>query len=213
MARARTNNDPSAPDADDFGGSDFIDPATLAGSGGNDADRDGPGNRGSDDRTFDPAIHIGPDRINADGTFRRKRKSGGKRGPRAASRSPISVSGIEAILLSVHAVAATSLRIPELDLDKSEAAHLAEAVAEVARHYPTTIDPRVMAWVNLTMVAGMVYGPRFYAIRARAKSNAPARRVPQPRRAPDATENPTPPAPMGDDPDLAALGDVLKRVQ
>jgi hypothetical protein len=116
-------------------------------------------------------------------------------------------------LLSVHAVAASSLHIPELDLDKVEAANLAEAVAEVARHYPTTIDPKVLAWVNLTMVAGMVYGPRFWAIRARTKQRPSRPRQGQQNRGPSSAENPSPAAPMGDDPDLAALGNALKRVQ
>lgn len=55
-------------------------------------------------------------------------------------------------------------------LDPVEAENLAKALAELERHYPTSIDPRVMAWINFAGVAGMIYGPRVFAFQMR-KSN------------------------------------------
>jgi hypothetical protein len=72
---------------------------------------------------------------------------------------------------------AAILDTPELVLDESEAKALADASAKVAAHYNHTIDPRTMAWVNLAMVAGGIYGTRIFAIRARYKAAAAAAAV------------------------------------
>lgn len=144
------------------GGSDIgaIDPAVLAGTGNGD---------GSDDRTFDPDRHIGRDRINADGTFRRKRQRGSKRGSDAAPKGkalPYNLSAVEGMLFNIHAVLGT--RVPEIVLTSEEARTLAEAMIEVQRHYPNTVfSPVVAAWMNLGIVAGGVYIPRIVNIRAR----------------------------------------------
>jgi hypothetical protein len=182
MARRGRNTDPTAPDAGDLG--EPLDPVALAGgdAGGGDGGDGGPGDGGGSDFVFDPERHIAPDKRNADGSYRRKRARKG--GRKAASGSPLSVSGIEAILLSIHAVAASSLNAPEIALDKTEANQLAAAVAEVARHYPTSIDPKVMAWINLAMVGGMVYGPRWWVIRARVSSGKKAPKKAEPANGP-----------------------------
>jgi hypothetical protein len=52
----------------------------------------------------------------------------------------------------------------ELALDQNESKMLAQAIADVAKFYPVAVDPKTIAWINLTMVAGMVYGPRIVAI-------------------------------------------------
>lgn len=62
---------------------------------------------------------------------------------------------------------AGALQAPELVLTKDEANGLAKAAADVASHYPTTIDPKVLAWCNLAMAVGIVYGPRVYMISQR----------------------------------------------
>lgn len=60
---------------------------------------------------------------------------------------------------------------PELALDKEEAHDLALAAAEVAKFYPAQVDPKVLAWFNLMLAAGVVYGPRVYLIRQRVKAD------------------------------------------
>jgi hypothetical protein len=64
-------------------------------------------------------------------------------------------------------MAAAAFQAHELALDKSEAAALASAMASVAEHYPMTLAPKTLAWVNLVMAASAVYGPRIFLIRQR----------------------------------------------
>lgn len=61
-------------------------------------------------------------------------------------------------------------KTPELALDKSESDAIADATAKVAVHYDVTASPKIVAWCNLTMCLGMVYGTRFIAISARKKN-------------------------------------------
>lgn len=147
------------------GDTGYVDPSSLAG---------GTDTGAADDRTFDADRHIGRDRLNADGTYRRKRARRGSGGgsPRAASKAvPPSVGAIEGILYSIHAMLAVGLQAPELALSEPEAHTLAKAVAEVQAHYPNSIfSPAVAAWVSLGMVAGSVYIPRVINIRARLAS-------------------------------------------
>lgn len=66
-------------------------------------------------------------------------------------------------------VLANAVGIEELTLSPDESKELAKAVAEVQSHYDTVIDPKTMAWVQLAMVAGSVYGPRMIAFNIRKK--------------------------------------------
>lgn len=66
-------------------------------------------------------------------------------------------------------MAASALAVPELALDPVEAKSLAEATAQVAAYYPVSIDHKTLAWANLIMVAGAIYGTRAIAIHTRKK--------------------------------------------
>lgn len=178
--------DDSAPDPGDFGLEEPIDPVTLAGGNGSDANDGGPGNGdGGDDFTFDPERHIGIDRRNADGSYRRKRRTG-KRGPRkSSSSSSLDIGTVSAILMSVHAGVAGMIATPELMLSEPEAKQLGQGLLELERCYPMAVDPRVLAWVNMTAICGMIYGPRIMAIRMRRQNERPQRQ----RREPQKTES------------------------
>lgn len=176
MAREPKLTGELAPDAGDFGIDEggAIDPAAALGGGGNSGS--GPGD-------FDPAIHAGPDKFNADGTRTRKRgrKSGG--GNSGANSSPkrkathsLDLTTTQAVLLSIHTAAAAVFKTPELVLADQEAEALAKALVEIERLYPAQIDPRVLAWVNLIGTAGMIYGTRVFAIQARYASEREAKR-------------------------------------
>lgn len=64
----------------------------------------------------------------------------------------------------MHMLVASGVQVPQLALDENEAKQLAAAVGEVAKYYPIAIDDKTMAWGNLLMVAGTIYGSRALAI-------------------------------------------------
>lgn len=148
MARGTpiTGRNDSRAEPGDIAAEQPIDPvAALAAAGGGDS---GTGNDDSGNAT--------------DGTTKRTRAKRGE--GKAKTTGPVSVSGIESVLFSAHLMLSAALQEPNLALSKEEAHGLAEAAAEVARHYPTTIDPKMMAWANLAMAVGLVYGPRVYTL-------------------------------------------------
>jgi len=144
-----------------------IDPSTLGGSG---------------DDGFDPTIHVGRDKRNADGSFTRKRgrKSGGGssagRNPGKGKASPdlkAATDTLSRTLLMLHLGIAGATKTPEMALSQDEADVLANASVNVLEQFDIRPDPKVEAIVGLIIAAGTVYGPRAYLIRQRmAKENA-----------------------------------------
>jgi hypothetical protein len=126
---------------------------------------------------FDPAIHIGRDKRNADGSYRRKRErnanggNSGSRNPRKSSaENKASVETLSRILAIVHTALAGVTKAPELELEEKEAESLAGATANVLSQFNIAPDPKIEAIVGLVTVAGMIYGPRVYLIRERLKA-------------------------------------------
>lgn len=68
---------------------------------------------------------------------------------------------------------AVATGIEELSLAKEEANTLAKAVANVQQYYPMHISAKAMAWSNLVMVAGSVYGSRIVAVVVRKETTPP----------------------------------------
>jgi hypothetical protein len=158
-------------DADPTSTASAIDSALGATSFG-DGTSDQSGDSG-DDTTFDPERHIGPDRVNADGTFRRKRKRKGDRSttPRAKTKADLSAS-IDALtqtLFIVHAGLATTAKIPELAIEQDEAKALAVSLADVLAQFDITPDPKIQAIVGLVVAFSGVYGPKVYFYKERKK--------------------------------------------
>src|ERR1035437_2833814 len=117
--------------------------------------------------SFNPADDSG----NFDsGTRKRRGRPAGStnKGERASKKG--NLGGLEQILLSLHMMAGAFFQAPELALAPDEAKAMADAAATVAGLYHHTLDPRMMAWVNLAMVCGGIYGTRIIVIRARLKS-------------------------------------------
>lgn len=110
------------------------------------------------------------------GSGKSKPTSASRRGEKAA---PISVKGIEKILYSMHAMAASAFSTPELSLDAQEAAHLSAAVTDVASFYNATLDPKITAWVGLFGVLGMVYGPRIASYKLRKQMETLTQKKPE----------------------------------
>ncbi len=126
---------------------------------------------GSGEPVVDPA-ELGTGNSGGTGDAPRKRRGRpAGTGTRKSKASAPNLSGIESLLVSLHVFAAAALKEPALALTKDEAKSLSDAVGKVAEHYPVTIDPKTMAWVNLAMVAGGIYGTRVVGMVAKRKRN------------------------------------------
>lgn len=153
---------------------------TAGGNGGTPAGDSGAAK--SDGNIFDPASITAtgsPDGSNGTGEPKRKRgrppgsrnrnSAGTGSAKKQAKGSPVHLEGIEKILLSIHVGMAAFLKAPELMISQDEAKTLSSAIAEVSEHYPVVADAKTLAWINLTMALGMIYGPRGVAIYVRNK--------------------------------------------
>ncbi len=113
------------------------------------------------------------------GTRRGRRKRGRPPGSKTKTASqsaprqkaPLHLAGIETILLSCHSMLAAIVQAPELELAEAEAKALARGIETVAKHYPVELSPKRLAWGNLTLVAGSIYGPRAILLFQRARGN------------------------------------------
>jgi hypothetical protein len=65
---------------------------------------------------------------------------------------------------------ATFASVPELLLTEAESTQIAKASVQLADTYDFGIDPRAMAWSNMILVLGSVYGPRALGIYLRLKN-------------------------------------------
>lgn len=158
---------PSGGDAGGSGG-DGLELVSVASLGGDDNGGGGDGDGIDTDlyqRNADGSV-----KRNADGSPRKKRgrKAGSGSGSSGTtSKNPLSVSGIEALLFSTHAILSAALNTPELELEKIESQALAEATANVARHYPTSISAKTIDWCALATCLGLTYGSRVVLVRNR----------------------------------------------
>jgi len=130
------------------------------------------------------------------GDVPRKKRKYTRRAKSAASAQGISVDAFSAILLTGHAMLSGITKVPELALEESEATELASALNTVNNFYRVAVAEKTLAWLNLAMVGGMIYGTRLIAIRER-RSNARAERAAN-RRA----FTPEAPAPVSPVPDV-----------
>jgi hypothetical protein len=124
-----------------------------------------------------------------------RRKRGRPAGSTAATKAskPRNIAtGIEKMLFSIHMIGAGLFSTPELVLTPDETEAYAAAVADVASYYNAAIDPRTLAWVNLVMVAGGLYGSRMVAIHHRLKSERKDNVVPFPSPGQSPAPAPTP---------------------
>lgn len=67
-------------------------------------------------------------------------------------------------------------RVSELAITSDESEQLATALATVSQFYDVQVAEKTVAWINLAMVGGMIYGTRLVAIRARRTEERKAKR-------------------------------------
>lgn len=143
------------------------------------------GDRDSGGNEFDPDIHVGRDKFNADGSYRRKRGrrtgsgdtgSSGRRKAGKGSDNQASVEALTRALMLVHTGIASATKMPELQLENGEAEILARASARVMEEFDIRPDPKIEAVIGLVIAAGTVYTPKVYFIRQRMKAERDERR-------------------------------------
>lgn len=170
----------SADSGIDGGGERPIDTVAAApgflslGGGGGDNDSGGGGD-------FDASIHIGPDKRNADGSYRKKRgrKANGSGPSRSSGKKADNQASVEAltrILTIIHVGIAGVTKTPEMKLEDDEAESLAGATSNVLAEFDIRPDPKIEAIVGLVTVSALIYGPRIYLITERKKAEAVAAR-------------------------------------
>lgn len=71
---------------------------------------------------------------------------------------------------------AMMLKVPELNLSPEEAKKLAEGMAKVASYYDVGASEKTLAWVNLAVCAGGIYGTRAFAYHLRLKAEADSKK-------------------------------------
>jgi hypothetical protein len=94
--------------------------------------------------------------------------------PRGSSNSKIKldISGIETLLLGLHQSLAMVTNIPELGMNRDEAAQIAKAYRDAAEYYPIlALDPKIAATLNLGTTVAIVYGSKILAYRMRQSMN------------------------------------------
>lgn len=114
----------------------------------------------------------------ATGKRKRGRPPGsGRKAGQAKKTNSASLEGIEGMLLSIHLMGAAMLSVPELALTESEAKKMSQAIARVAELYDFGMSEKMLAWSNLMLCFGGIYGTRAFAYSNRMK--AEARRKPK----------------------------------
>jgi len=153
------------------------------GNGGENGGGEQPNNPGTGG-TVDPAAAFGGSAPTGDGGTatgetgkRRRGRPPGSGKAKAHTSSTVDPASVEVLLFNVHAMLAVATGMDKLAINQTEAGTLAQAVCQVQQYYPTHISAKSMAWANLIMVAGSVYGSRAVAIWAdnQADKNSPPR--------------------------------------
>lgn len=138
IGEQHTTNEPDNNGESDVDGQvSFVDPESIADTGG--------GNSGTGKRRGRPR----GSRNGVRGT------STGRGSSRSTSKTTDSVA---AMLFTIHSVAGSLLKLPAIQIPKSSCNDLAEAVMQVTELYEIPLlDEKGMAWANLAAVACKVY--------------------------------------------------------
>lgn len=143
----------------DFSGHPAIDPAAIDGATASGSSGDGDGSpAGNGDKP--------------------RRKYTRRTGAKASKAIPVDV--LSSMLFTGHAMLAGIVRVEELQLSMPESEQLAVAMTTVSQFYNVEVAEKTMAWINLAMVGGMIYGTRLVAIRSRRIAERRERREQQP---------------------------------
>lgn len=149
-----------------------IDLVALAGDGDSGGSNGGNGGSATDANgdKFDPALHVHPDKRNADGSFR-KRKGRGSSGSKskAKNHSDLNTSAqmLAVGLVMMHDIISAATKTPELVLSEGEAVNLSKSGLAFLAEFDVAPNPKVMAGIIFAGNVASVYGTRFAAIKVR----------------------------------------------
>lgn len=97
-----------------------------------------------------------------DGRPRRRKPRGQGKIQEARAAPPIDF--VVTTLTTLHLTLAAIARTPELMIAEEDAKALGNAIVKVCEFEGVGVNPRVMAWTNLAIIATGIYGPRAIAI-------------------------------------------------
>jgi hypothetical protein len=136
------------------------------------------GANGGNGGTLDPAEQFaasgadrtpGPDATGTAPKRGRGRPKGSGKGKAQASND-IDSESLNTLLFNIHGMLAAATGIEQLALANEESQALAKSVANLQQFYPMRVSAKALAWTNLAMVAGNIYGSRAVAIYADMKA-------------------------------------------
>lgn len=145
LTSVATIDDYDVSDGSDGNGEEFVDPAS-AGTGSN-----------------------------SDTGRKRRSDAGTRRGSRTRRTSATeTTNSVASMLFTLHLGMATFLKSEYVALSEDESQNLAKAITRVTQLYDIPVmGEKAMAWTNLLMVAGTVYGPRIVAGKVAKKKHKP----------------------------------------
>lgn len=104
-----------------------------------------------------------------------------------------SLESIKDVLFSLHMMGAQLTGLKSLEITKEQSEKLADAIKNVAKHYPVGLTEKQMAWANLAIVAGGIYIPPMVETIRGVKKDTPK---PGPVLVRNQTPQPTPAQPQ-----------------
>lgn len=109
------------------------------------------------------------------GAKRRGRPKGSKNKPKEAPSSGtlgVDLGSLALQIEALHAIAAATTKMPELQLSSQEAKAIAARVKDITEYYGYKPSGPAMLWIGLAGTMAMAYVPRFIAIKARMPKRA-----------------------------------------
>lgn len=133
---------------DSSDGGSYVDPGTVDGNGSGDSDSDS-----------------------------KPRKRGRPKGSTNARKASKETAGnLEALLFSLHMMGGSFFGVHELMLTQEESHTLADAMQRVSDLYEVSVIPeKTMAWIQFSIVAASIYGPRYVGYKNRVKGEKRAK--------------------------------------
>lgn len=127
---------------------------------------------------IDPTTIIGEPDSGEPIRRKRGRPAGSRNGYSTKPQAKQTNQDLTGILLSLHMMGAAILKVPELEIDATEAKRLGDAVSRVNELYGgIMLSEKQAAWINLTFALGQVYGPRAVALKMRMSTEEKSKTI------------------------------------